>query len=107
MKDTTTTYACMFLPFLNCVNMGQTWKVSRLHKSGLIIPHLKVNEAQMCVTMNDCPNVVALRMSGKLLEQVISSERSNEGERDPFIHQEESVSSTSRNSKIYPFAYSP
>ena len=42
----------------------------------------------MCVTMNDCPNVVALRMSGKLLEQVISSERSNEGERDPFIHQE-------------------
>ena len=43
----------------------------------------------MCVTMNDCPNVVALRMSGKLLEQVISSERSNEGERDPFIHQEE------------------
>ena len=58
----------------------------------------------MCVTMNDCPNVVALRMSGKLLEQVISSERSNEGERDPFIHQEEGVSSTSRNSKIYPFA---
>ena len=48
----------------------------------------------MCVTMNDCPNVVALRMSGKLLEQVISSERSNEGERDPFIHQEEGVSST-------------
>ena len=48
----------------------------------------------MCVTMNDCPNVVALRMSGKLLEQVISSERSNEGERDPFIHQEEVVSST-------------
>ena len=49
----------------------------------------------MCVTMNDCPNVVALRMSGKLLEQVISSERSNEGERDPFIHQEEEgVSST-------------
>ena len=58
----------------------------------------------MCVTMNDCPNVVALRMSGKLLEQVISSERSNEGERDPFIHQEEDVSSTSRNSKRYPFA---
>ena len=55
----------------------------------------------MCVTMNDCPNVVALRMSGKLLEQVISSERSNEGERDPFIHQEEDVSSTSRK---YPFA---
>ena len=54
---------------------------------------IKVNEAQMCVTMNDCPNVVALRMSGKLLEQVISSERSNEGERDPFIHQE-GVSST-------------
>ena len=45
----------------------------------------------MCVTMNDCPNVVALRMSGKLLEQVISSERSNEGERDPFIHQEERI----------------
>ena len=43
----------------------------------------------MCVTMNDCPNVVALGMSGKLLEQVISCERSNEGERDPFIHQEE------------------
>ena len=55
VEDTTIAYACMFLPFLNCVNMGQTWKVSRLHTSGLIIPHLKVNEAQMCVTMNECP----------------------------------------------------
>ena len=55
----------------------------------------------MCVTMNDCPNVVALRMSGKLLEQVISSERSNEGERDPFSHQEERIQGKVMYPKYY------